>query len=156
MTLNPHMETPIDPSEYDLGELQATAEDGFIYPEADPTGREPKEALRTGQFKELLLLQTTEAGSGLQRPYLESLPESHEGERMLFEWLEFLVEKGGFKRACEAIRYYRDLEWVTESVAQELRNHLVGIPEAAPDDYRPFGRSDHLLSLIYIGRLGST
>lgn len=145
----------LDPRDYDLAELQR--------PGADPVERATERAseplaggsLRADQYRELLLLQNGRRGVGLDKPYLTSLPGTYDGELVTFEWLEFLVAKGGFKRAYDALRHYRAVGWLTGDVEQELRDYLAGIPEMEPGVTRPFDQSDHLQSLIYIGRLAT-
>ena len=149
------IEMSIDPRDYDLGELRGQPEEGLVFPDDEAPRRGSAEALRSGQYRELLLLQARADGSDLEKPYLDALPGSFEAERVAFEWLEFLVEKGGFKRAHDALRHYRSLGWITEPVERGLTDYLAGIPEANPAETRPFDQSDHLLSLIYIGQLAS-
>lgn len=149
------IEMSIDPRDYDLGELRGEVDEGFVYPEADRSRRDSGEALRSGHYRELLLLQARAEGADLEKPYLDALPGSFEAERVAFEWLEFLVEKGGFKRAHDALRHYRTLGWLTEPVERGLQDYLAGVPESDPAETRPFDQSDHLLSLIYIGKLAS-
>lgn len=153
--MNHVIEMSIDPSEYDLGELAESNGNGFVFPEDDGYPGSSDETLRAGHYRELLMLQSASAGEAFEKPYLDSPPRSKAAEETAFEWLEFLVEKGGFKRAYDAIHHYRTLGWLTESVEQHLRDYLAGIPESNVAETRPFDQSDHLLSLIYIGRLAS-
>lgn len=142
----------LNPREYDLGELRSAERIEYELPEDDSFGRRADEALRAGHYRELLLLES--GTRDLQKPYLEGMPRTIEAERIAFEWLEFLVEKGGYKRTCDAVRHYRSLGWLTESVETGLRDYLSGIPETSGET-RPFEQSDHLLSLIYIGQLAT-
>lgn len=153
--MNHVIEMSIDPREYDLGELQGADVDGFEFPENGHVSRSADDVLRAGHYRELLLLQSRAGAGDLEKPYLDSLPGTVEAEGTAFEWLEFLVETGGFKRACEAIRQYRTLGWLTEPVERGLRDYLSGIPEAPSNETRAFESTDHLLSLIYVGRLGT-
>ena len=109
------------------------------------------EALRTNQLEQLFYLQS--AAGGLEKPYLRSLPQSFAAERVVFDWLEFLVLRGGFRGAFEALRYYHTIGWITEEVATELENYLVGLPDAPSGG--EFGVDDHQSSLVYLARLAS-
>ena len=145
------LEMSLNPREYDLGELRG-AELDYEYPEGDPFARGADDVLRSGHYRELLLLES--GARDLEKPYLTSMPRTIEAERIAFEWLEFMVEKGGYKRTCDAVRHYRSLGWLTEAVEAGLRDYLGGVPETEGET-RPFDQSDHLLSLIYIGQLAT-
>ena len=149
------IEMSINPRDYDLGELRGEGDEAFVYPDERPPRRRPDEVLRAGHYRELLMLQSGAGGLDLEKPYLDALPATYEAERAAFEWLEFLVEKGGFKRATDALRHYRALGWLTEEVEHGLRDYLAGVPESGDGETRAFDSSDHLLSLIYVGRLAS-
>jgi len=113
----------------------------------------PGKALRENQLEQLLVHETA-AADGLSKPYLTSLPDAYAAERLLFDWLEFLVMKGGFKRTMDALRYYRTVEWLTADVEAELRDYLVGF-SGEVSDTDSFDVDDHHLSLVYIARLSS-
>jgi archaellum component FlaD/FlaE len=118
-----------------------------------PRGR-ARAALRKNQLEQLLVHETAAAGDGLSKPYLASLPDEYAAERLVFDWLEFLVLKGGFKRTMDAIRYYYTVEWLTERVEAELQDYLVGF-SGEVSNTGEFDVDDHHLSLVYIARLAS-
>ena len=113
----------------------------------------PGKALRENQLEHLLVHETA-ASEGLSKPYLTELPDAYAAERLLFDWLEFLVLKGGFKRTMDALRYYHTVEWVTAEVEAELRDYLVGF-SGEVSETEAFDVDDHHLSLVYIARLAS-
>jgi archaellum component FlaD/FlaE len=113
----------------------------------------PGRALRENQLEQLLVHETA-ASEGLSKPYLTSLPDAYAAERLLFDWLEFLVLKGGYKRTMDALRYYRTVEWLTAEVEAELRDYLVGF-SGEVSDTDAYDVDDHHLSLVYIARLSS-
>lgn len=117
-----------------------------------PRGR-AGEALRQNQLEQLLVRETASAGS-LDKPYLSSLPDAYAAERIVFDWLEFLVLKGGYKRTMDAIRYYHTVDWLTEDVEAELQDYLVGFSGEVTNTSE-FDVDDHHLSLVYIARLAS-
>ncbi|MFB6089860.1 MAG: FlaD/FlaE family flagellar protein [Halobellus sp.] len=117
-----------------------------------PRGR-AGEALRGNQLEQLLVHETA-AADGLSKPYLTTLPDAYAAERLVFDWLEFLVLKGGFKRTMDAIRYYHTVDWLTEDVEAELQDYLVGFSGEVTDTSE-FDVDDHHLSLVYIARLAS-
>ena len=152
----------LNPREYDPEELRSKAR------QADDTNvRDLKErlseqeetaeaAVRSGQLKQLLFMESSASEERLARPYLESMPGKYAAEITLFEWLDFLLERGGVKRSLEAIGYYENIGWVGETAASELRDHIRGF--AGPvdeDDHEDFEMTDHVLSLVFIGRLAS-
>jgi hypothetical protein len=113
----------------------------------------PGKALRENQLEHLLIHETA-ASEGLSKPYLTELPDAYAAERLLFDWLEFLVLKGGFKRTMDALRYYHTVGWLTAEVEAELRDYLVGF-SGEVSETEPFDVDDHHLSLVYIARLAS-
>jgi len=113
----------------------------------------PGAALRRTQLEQLLVHETA-ASDGLSKPYLSDLPSAYAAERLLFDWLEFLVLKGGFKRTMDALRYYNTVGWLTDDVEADLRDYLVGF-SGEVSDTDAFDVDDHHLSLVYIARLSS-
>jgi archaellum component FlaD/FlaE len=92
--------------------------------------------------------------SEMTKPYLSTLPQKYAAERVVFDWLEFLVLEGGFKRTMDAIRYYRTIDWITEEVAASLQDYLIGFSDGKGDT-RDLDVDDHQLSLVYVARLAS-
>ncbi|MBB6647710.1 FlaD/FlaE family flagellar protein [Halobellus ruber] len=131
----------------DVGRFQFDTE-----PRERPRSR-PGRALRGNQLEQLLVHETA-ASEGVSKPYLTSLPDAYAAERLLFDWLEFLVLKGGYKRTMDALRYYRAVEWLTAEVEAELRDYLVGF-SGEVSDTDAYDVDDHHLSLVYIARLSS-
>lgn len=140
----------MDPRDYDTDELrESSSVDAFGRVESVVSA----EALQAQLYRELLILQSKEAP--LDKPYLDSLPVTHEGEMAILEWLEYLVEIGGFKRTYDALRYYQSVGWITEGVERRLHVYLAGFTEPPSGSTRILEQSDHYYSLIYIGRLSS-
>lgn len=156
---------PLDPSDYDPDELRRSAEEELggqnIRELRDRIADhehtvELDEAMGSSQVKELLLRETGTHASDLQRPYLDSLPQAYAARLTLFEWLEFLLQRGGVSRTLEAIKFYSNVGWIDGSVADDLRDHVRAfdsLPTDAPDT--SFEVPDHILSLVYIARLAS-
>ena len=159
----------LNPDEYDPEELRRMAtrrsgDDGagaeragaFAFGEtgAREERRQPGEVLRGTQLEELFMHQSAGADGAMQKPYLGQLPNEYAAERVVFDWLEFLVLKAGFKRTREALRQYRLVDWITEGVEADLREYLVGF-SADIDDTRELDVEDHQLSLVYVARLAS-
>ena len=117
------------------------------------TRSRPRAALQEGHLEHLLVQETAASGE-LSKPYLTGLPDAYAAERLLFDWLEFLVLKGGFKRAMDALRYYRTVGWVTDEVEADLRDYLVGF-SGEVSDADAYDVDDHHLSLVYIARLAA-
>lgn len=111
------------------------------------------EVLQSNQYRELFLLEQTTGEGGLEKPYLSTLPQSYAAEMVVFEWLEFLVKKAGFRGTMDALRYYRSIEWITDGAESRLREYLTSFDEAGGS--ADLDRSDHLLSLVYLARLAA-
>ncbi|MFC6825923.1 FlaD/FlaE family flagellar protein [Halopelagius fulvigenes] len=118
-----------------------------------PRGR-AGEVLRQNQLEQLLVHETAAAGDSLRKPYLRTLPNEYAAERVVFDWLEFMVLKGGFKRTMDALRYYLTVDWITEDVETELHDYLIGFSGNVADTTE-FDVDDHHLSLLYVARLTS-
>ncbi len=151
----------INPSDYDVNELRERPDgiDPFGLDGANheiglggPTGAE--EVLESGQYRELFLLQSTIGDGSLEKPYLEGLPDAYAAEILVFEWLEFLLAKSGFKRTLDVLQYYRSIEWITDGVAEQLREYLTGLEEPNGESGE-LTRADHMLSLVYIARIAA-
>ena len=122
----------------------------------------PDEVLRHGQRDELVRLQSQFASVGAlpEKPYLESLPNRYAAEVVVFEWLDFLINKAGFENTGNALEYYEQVEWITARVREDLREYMRGFSEVEsfdPDKPGPadLDVDDHVLSLVYVARLAS-
>lgn len=159
-----------DPREYNPDELRRMAferrsdgdgngeREGFGAPplddwEASEPQVGPGEALDAARERELLRLDASIGDA--ERPYLPRLPEQLAAEYTVFEWLDFLTRKGGFKRALRALEYYRSVGWIGEPAEERLREYLVGMDVEPPRDEGRLDVDDHLLSLVYVGRLAA-
>lgn len=143
----------IDPTDYDVSDLrEATMTFGDT---KESGGVQADDGLYGEHSRELFRLQTAAAKNGLEKPYLERLPENYASEATVFEWLEFLVGKAGFKRALDAFRFYRSLGWITEDVEADLREYVTGLTSDGSNPTAELDRSDHMLSLVYVARLSS-
>ncbi|MXR20601.1 FlaD/FlaE family flagellar protein [Halobacterium bonnevillei] len=152
----------LNPREYDPEELRSAAQqsDGENIRELKQRLTEQEQAgeesIRSSQLKQLLFMHSSASEQNLQRPYLESMPGKYAAEITLFEWLEFLLERGGVKRSLEAVDYYESIGWVGEDAAEELRDHIRGFAGPADEeDHGDFEMTDHVLSLVFIARLSS-
>ncbi|MFC6975737.1 FlaD/FlaE family flagellar protein [Halomicroarcula sp. GCM10025709] len=159
----------INPRDYDLDELRELArkrgdQDGGIGDEEVPdpstladigldegdgesvTG----DSFRSGLYRELLPFL---GGDELEKPYLESLPETYAAEFVVFEWLEFLLLHAGYQGTDSALSYYESVDWITDDVASDLSDYLLGIEESAATEDGDLDVDDHMLSLVYIAKL---
>ena len=151
----------MNPNDYDPNELRGAGEapgGAFLGATggagADGTGpMAADEVLQSNQYRELFLLERATGEDGLEKPYLASLPQSYAAELVIFEWLEFLVDRTGFRRTLDVLRYYRSIEWLTDETEARLREYLQSFDDGGSDD--GLDRSDHLLSLVYIARLAA-
>lgn len=151
----------MNPNDYDPNELRNAGEDTdgmFLGGSRDEVSDGPgslgaDEVLRSNQYRELFLLEQVSGEGGMEKPYLDTLPRSYAAELVVFEWLEFLVDRTGFRRTLDVLRYYRSIDWITDDAESHLREYLQSFDEGANDER--LDRSDHLLSLVYIARLAA-
>jgi flagellar protein FlaE len=167
----------INPKDYDLDELREIArkrgeptrapdEDGprpsdeeTPRPDADwgvdgdGDGPIAGSSFRAGLYRELLPLEA--AAGGLEKPYLDSIPEKFAAEFVVFEWLEFLLLNSGFKGATEALSYYEAVDWITEDIESTLDDYLLGIDDGSANEGNQLDMDDHMLSLVYVAKLAS-
>jgi hypothetical protein len=99
---------------------------------------------------EQLLLHQSAAGD---RPYLDGIPSGYAAESVVFDWLEFLVDRAGYRGTVDALRYYRSVGWLTERTEDRLTGYLRGFPEPATTE--SLGVEDHQQSLVYVAKLSS-
>jgi flagellar protein FlaE len=167
----------INPRDYDLNELREMARkrDDLDDPRSsdgrsdDPRPDDPSEAewgplddvgeasmsagdsFRAGLYRELLPLVGGQ--DDLAKPYLRSVPDTYAAEFVVFEWLEFLLMHAGYKGAADALQYYESIDWITEDVAGQLNDYLLGIDESGSNDGNDLDVDDHMLSLVYVAKL---
>jgi flagellar protein FlaE len=174
----------IDPRDYDLRELRdaanrsppSTGDGGSGRPDVDRTdgtradgddrgalfgGGRPQrprgtaeEARHSDRHRTLLMLQSA-TGDGASKPYLDGMPDTHAAEVTVFEWLEFLVNRAGFRGAMEALRYYRNIDWLTEDAMYDLEEYLFGFSDSESDRYGELTADDHRESLVYLAELNA-
>ena len=170
----------IDPRDYDLGELRDMASraereaglDGDARSDlfdavdggrsrsnhsnhSNRPNRGAAEAARHDDRHRTLLMLQGATGNDVSKPYLDGIPASHGGEVTVFEWLEFLVNRAGFRGAMEALRYYRNIDWVTEDAMHDLEEYLFGFSDAESDRYGELTADDHRESLVYLAELNA-
>lgn len=151
----------MNPNDYDPNELRNAGDDADGAFLGGPGGRGADgsgplgadEVLQSNQYRELFLLERTTGADGLEKPYLPTLPQSYAAELLIFEWLEFLVDRTGFRRTLDALRYYRSIDWLAEDTENRLREYLQSFDDGGSDE--GLDRSDHLLSLVYVARLAA-
>ncbi len=152
----------IRPADYDLRELRRMAAEDEPPLEliASEDEQSAEDLLRLGQREELMKLQTKLLASGglPEKPYLTGLPTRYGAEVIVFEWLDFLIEKSGFEHTGNALSHYADIDWVSDGAYESLKSYMYGFSETdrfGSEGPEPLDTSDHVLSLIYIARLAS-
>lgn len=151
----------MNPNDYDPNELRDTGEDPegmFLGGSREGVSGGPgpmgaDDVLRSNQYRELFLLERVSGDGDMEKPYLDSLPRTYAAELVVFEWLEFLVDKTGFRRTLDVLRYYRSIDWITDEAETHLREYLQSFDGGG--NAERLDRSDHLLSLVYIARLAA-
>lgn len=152
---------------YDLRDLRRIADPNRETPakfeeEGEQLPADPDDVLRHSQRNELVQLQSQFSAMGAlpEKPYLERLPDQYGAEVIIFEWLDFLINKAGFENTGNALEYYEEIDWVTAEVREQLREYMRGFSEVEsfdPDRPGPadLDVDDHVLSLVYIAQLAS-
>lgn len=158
---------PTNPGAYDLRDLRRLADPDRGTPdvfddEGETLPASPDEVLRHGQRDELVRLQSQFSAVGAlpEKPYLDGLPGRYGAEVVVFEWLDFLINKAGFENTGNALDYYEEVGWITAETRRSLREYMRGFSEVESfDPERPgpadFDVDDHVLSLVYVARLAS-
>jgi len=126
----------------------------FQFDEGESRSGRGEDSVRSNQLEQLFLHQSAGEDGSLEKPYLQSVPDQYAAERVVFDWLEFLVLKTGFKRSFKAIRYYQDIGWITAEVEDDLQEYLLGF-DADVDHVEELTVEDHQLSLVYLAQLAS-
>lgn len=154
----------LNPRDYDLDELRKMARErgGTAGSDVEEPNLEmgnlnqesrqqsAPSSLRASLYRELLPL---EVGADAEKPYLAQLPEEYAGEHLVFEWLEFLLLHAGYKGTMDALSYYESVDWITEDCRSTLHDYILGLEADATNDPATLDVDDHLLSLVYIGKL---
>ncbi|MFC6723809.1 FlaD/FlaE family flagellar protein, partial [Halobium palmae] len=101
-------------------------------------------------------VEDAEEGDG--KPYLTALPSAYVADLVVMEWLEYLVDESSPTDAARAIRYYENVDWISETVEEKLLDFLVGFGEidegtAVLPGTEELTRTHHTRSLSYINRL---
>ena len=118
--------------------------------ESEPTGETaPEPTTETTASQTGSADTATNGGEG--KPYLGTLPEGFGMELIVVEWLEYLVEEVGIRSTAEAIDYYERIDWISESVADDLQNYLRGFETEGASGELTIDH--HTQSLQFIGQL---
>ncbi|WP_321112913.1 FlaD/FlaE family flagellar protein [Halorussus salinisoli] len=99
----------------------------------------------------------TQSGRG-GKPYLAELPKGYVSDLVVMEWLEFLVTEFGSEDAVRTIQYYGDIDWISESVEEELLAFMSGFAGVDSVDTEKTGPAalevdDHIQSLTFLSQL---
>ena len=137
--------TSTEVKEKDLGDITDSTTTG------NPSGGTPS-SFRASLYRELLPLEAT---NDTTKPYLDALPEQYAAENLIFEWIEFLLLHAGYKGAMDALDYYESVDWITEECESSLNDYMLGLEEEVGGEPSELDIDDHLLSLVYIGKLAS-
>jgi flagellar protein FlaE len=78
------------------------------------------------------------------------LPEGFASDLIVVEWLEFLVSEAGVRETAQAIDYYETIDWIDESVADDLQTYLRGFDGGGTGTLTI---DHHTKSLKYISQL---
>ncbi|MFC4360027.1 FlaD/FlaE family flagellar protein [Halobium salinum] len=150
----------LDPRDYDLTELRSVAGGEFVA-DPDASGDEPTdestvspgERLRRRERDRELLTLAAADGDSVERPFVDRIPVSRAAERVVFDWLDFLLTVGGETGARDALTYYERVEWLGTSARESLERYLDGFPEAHRGGEGRVTLDDHRESLAFVARI---
>lgn len=153
----------INPGDYDPEDLRRAAREELDARELEDLRSRISAAdqgspltVQSDQVKELVRLESGADPAALERPFLTSIPEQYAGRLTLFEWLDFVLGRAGVRRTLEALEYYENIGWISDEVAEELRDHVRAFRDVAREgSTTELETTDHVLSLVYVARLAS-
>lgn len=160
-----------DPRNYDVRELRTLAGTQPEEAAGDPGTRETRTGEKpdwesstsparnrsearayTAQFVELVLgSRGRSAAPG--RPYLQTVPTGARAERLVGDWLSYLVEIGGIEGASGVLSYYERIGWIAPEARSTLERRLPGLQ--SPRHRRPYEPADHRISLCCLRRIAA-
>ncbi|RRJ32198.1 FlaD/FlaE family flagellar protein [Halocatena pleomorpha] len=159
----------IDPINYPVEELRTIADcvdtsivsslsdseiHGFVWSEPPEQHRTHVEDPTEEQRKRLLMIAGIDSKRIGEKPYLTALA-TDEAETFITDWLEFLTLEAGTHGATEALDRYREIGWMTEPVAEQLKERLQWIDYRDGNGFDTFDRGDHLLNFVYAAKIAS-
>lgn len=159
----------IDPIDYPVDELRTIADcvdedvvsseseseiHGFVWSEPPERHRTHVEDPTTEQCERLLTIAGIDPERIGEKPYLTTL-STEDSEAFITGWLEFLTTEAGTQGAIDALERYREIGWMTEPVAEELKERLQWINHRDGNGFETFDRGDHLLNFAYVAKIAS-
>jgi archaellum component FlaD/FlaE len=85
--------------------------------------------------------------------YLTTVPQSYVAETTMLKWASYLVSNAGTRGAMRAVDRYRDMGWLSASVADELEGYVLGAADETTGESSRLTVEDHTTSLAYLARL---
>lgn len=159
----------IDPIDYPVDELRTIADcedadivspgseseiHGFVWSEPPEQHRTHVEDPTSEQIQRLLTIAGIDPERVGEKPYLTTLSTEDAGT-FITGWLEFLTIEAGTQGAFDALERYHEVGWMTEPVAEELKEQLQWIDHQDGNRFETFDRGDHLLSFAYAAKIAS-
>lgn len=148
----------LNPLEYDVRELRDAA--GITHADStegdDLLGRPlpgPDVVRWAREYRELSTFDEKTADG---EAYLETLPTDYRASMFIIDWLDFLVDHAGVQGTMQALDYYRDIGWLSQSAERELRRHLAGVNQSGDTDgFEALGARGHRRSLLYLAKVAA-
>ncbi|UPM43498.1 FlaD/FlaE family flagellar protein [Halocatena salina] len=159
----------IDPIDYPVDELRTIADCvdtsvvssrseseiyGFVWSEPPEQHRTHVEDPTAEQRDRLLTIAGIDPEQIGEKPYLTTL-STDDAETFLTDWLEFLTCEAGTQGAIDALDRYREIGWMTEPVAEQLKERLRWIDHRDGNGFETLDRGDHLLNFAYVAKIAS-
>lgn len=119
------------PSAEEEASVESESEDeGPLVADPDPGTGHGDSGSSQGEGAETIAPDDSVNGS-VDKPYLTLLPDGYDAEVLVMEWLAYLVDESSVRETLQAIRYYRNIEWISDAVAEDLRTMLGGVDSGA-------------------------
>lgn len=94
--------------------------------------------------------KTDQVEGGVKLTHLDNNAES---SIVLLNWINFLLEKVGQNNIVEVIKYYIDIDWISEEVGSKMIDYTDGLDYYLEKPTWKLLPDDHVKSLMYIGLL---
>lgn len=94
-----------------------------------------------------------------EKPYLNTIPDGYASDLLVMQWLSDLQDAGDSASVANTIEYYREIGWISDTVAEELHSFIPGLSgidvTEDPLAISSLPYDDHRQSLWYIHQLAT-
>lgn len=136
----------------DMEELKKAVEsdpanDAFVEKGA---GHVPEQTKPKADMQKIAKQDAPQEAEGVKLPYLDNRPET---SIILFNWIEFLLDKVGKNNFINILEYYIEIGWISEEVCSKMTDYANGIDYYVEKPTCKLMPEDHIKSLMFIEQL---